>query len=252
MQQNAERIQAQLIIYFLSQFITIKSYKPVLEPYEPGVMRLEFDPTQVDNASMYGLLAHLGGESLASHIIAVPLFKIANQKKLLLAQEEIDLSSSIPAIQNISNSQSLFSDPLYPKQTYLNTIGFQEAISSCTWNPSKTVSVAIIDSAFDLSHEDLKKNIVFQKDVANDDDDAGPPFGQVNNKDRAHGTYSAGIIGATTDNEKGLMSVPANSLKVSVYKATSDSASSPSDITYGLEALTQAGRAKPDIINVSR
>gem|GEM_PF-3751067 len=54
-----DREKSQLIISFLSQFLTIYSYKAVLEPYEPFVMRLEFDPQQIDNAGMYGLLAHL-------------------------------------------------------------------------------------------------------------------------------------------------------------------------------------------------
>gem|GEM_PF-6505177 len=84
-----------------------------------------------------------------------------------------------------------FSDPLYDKQTYLDTIGFEQSLGLCSRNPTKEVSVAIIDSAFDLSHEDLQKNIIFQKDVANDDNNVAPPPDQLSNVDWAHGTYSA-------------------------------------------------------------
>jgi hypothetical protein len=81
-----------------------------------------------------------------------------------------------PSQQNTSDSVLTYNDPLYSKQTYLQAIDYGQFIKQCNWNDiSKKINVAIIDSAFDIHHEDLGTNIAGMKDVADKDDDVTPP-----------------------------------------------------------------------------
>jgi subtilisin family serine protease len=115
-----------------------------------------------------------------------------------------------------------YNDPLLSRQTYLQTILYPDALDACTRNGNKKVSVAIVDSAFDTSHEDFGSNIIAKKDIANKDDDVNPPFGKDTDMERAHGTYSAGIIGASSNNGLGVMSIGSDAVKISLYKAAKD------------------------------
>ena len=88
-------------------------------------------------------------------------------------------------------------DPYWPAQRYLSATGFDDA-----WDDARvqgTVSVAVLDSAVRLDHEDLIASV----DVEHGWDAVEQaPLGAPASSD--HGTEVAGIISATCDNAAGI------------------------------------------------
>lgn len=249
-------------ISFLQQFIDIQVSMNIFSPYVEGFARIEFDPA-IPNAHIFWLLKKIW---VKESIIPVPLFKIAtltpNSQQAIeeiiwsqgASEEQNTLLESLqnPLQQNTSDFVVTYNDPLYSKQTYLQAIDYGQFIKQCNWNDiSKKINVAIIDSAFDIHHEDLGTNIAGMKDVADKDDDVTPPWNKTRNTDWKHGTFSAGIIGATSNNEKGVMSIAGDVVNMYLYKAASDKGIG-SDIGYGAESLVIAAKNNPQIISLSR
>lgn len=85
-------------------------------------------------------------------------------------------------------------DPFFTKQTNLQQIGMNEAWD--VTNDNNGMIIAIVDTGVDLSHPDLKPNLVkginlIQPSLPPDDDNG-------------HGTNVAGIIGAVGNNDRGI------------------------------------------------
>lgn len=104
-------------------------------------------------------------------------------------------------------------DPSWPRQSYLRTVGFDEAWDSV--RTDRAVTVAVLDSTVNVSHEDLAGTLVLEHawDAA-----AQAPYGSNPAKD--HGTMVAGILSAACDNGLGIAgaSFGANVLPVNVYQ----------------------------------
>ena len=129
-------------------------------------------------------------------------------------------------------------DPGQNQQYALNLIQAQQA-----WDLHQggNATIAVIDNAFLISHEDLSPNIwtnpaeipndgqdndnngyvddVNGFDVADNDNNPNPPNGNFN-----HGTHCAGIAAAATDNNIGIASVGFNT-EIIPIKATGDNES---------------------------
>ena len=109
-------------------------------------------------------------------------------------------------IQNFAK-QSRSNDPLYKELWNLKRIDMEKA-----WGlgkGSKKIVVANIDTGIDYLHEDLRDNL-WQNPDPNAADKFGYDFAQ-NDPDpmdvNEHGTHTAGIIGATGNNGKGIVGV---------------------------------------------
>lgn len=76
-------------------------------------------------------------------------------------------------------------------------LGFQNAWELTRGNPN--IIVAVLDTGIDLDHEDLQKRLVTGYDFANAD--------SVPEDNLGHGTAVAGIIGAVTDNARGMAGI---------------------------------------------
>jgi len=76
------------------------------------------------------------------------------------------------------------------------------------------ITVAVVDTGVDYNHEDLSAKVIKGKDVADNDDD---PMDMG-----SHGTHVAGIVGAQTNNGKGVAGIAWDSsiLAVKIYKDT--------------------------------
>jgi len=73
------------------------------------------------------------------------------------------------------------------------------------WNVTKgdqNVAVAVFDSGYRLTHPDLGDNLVAPYDALNDDDDP-----EMESDEDFHGTLVLGLIGADTDNNRGVAGV---------------------------------------------
>jgi len=89
--------------------------------------------------------------------------------------------------------------PNDPRYTGNQQWGQKKIDCEGAWGITKgkgTVIVAVIDTGIDLNHEDLKNKLVPGYDFS--DNDSDPTF------DGDHGVHCAGIVGADTDNGKGV------------------------------------------------
>ena len=235
--------QAQQIVQFLKQFIPSLSVRTdIFDPYLPGFARIEFDP-HIANRHIFWLLKHLWIQNyteFAYNPYPIILFHIATagQVQTQLAPTKVQLLGSF------------YNDPLVTKQTYLDTIWYPQALNSCNWDSNQIIKVAVVDSAFETDHEDLTSPIKATQDIANKDSNVDPPFGKTEDSERAHGTYSAWIIWAQTNNQKGVISIAWSSSELFLYKAAHDNGPW-SDIGYWAEAIVTAAKGKPHIISLS-
>ena len=83
------------------------------------------------------------------------------------------------------------------------------------------VTVAVLDSGVDLSHEDLRGKLVQGCDFYNKDNDANPGLPKTT-LDQTHGTHVAGIAAATGDNGAGVAGVAYAGVKILPVKVFDD------------------------------
>lgn len=167
-----------------------------------------------------------------------------NVQENKIAEETI---MAVPIFKTASNNKSLSEKVYESLPYYMEKTWRQEFINQC-WEPKKKIKIAVIDNAFDITHEDLQKNVVYSYDVADWDKDTSPPNDKT---EWNHGNVASWIIGATADNNKWVIWVGNDSIELYLFKATSDFASWE-DITAWIEALSEAIKHDVDIINVSR
>ena len=89
-------------------------------------------------------------------------------------------------------------DSRYPEQTNLSNFGMPEAWTFA--HDASGVTVAVIDTGFNLNHPDRPANLLAGTDIADGDND-------VNDDACLHGTFVAGIVGADTNNMFGISGV---------------------------------------------
>src|SRR5690606_159622 len=109
-------------------------------------------------------------------------------------------------------------------------------------NNNNEIFVAIVDDAFYYDHPDLIGNVDISKcyDVADKDADTRPPTSGTNQAGPltfSHGTHVGGIIGAVTNNGRGIASVSNNKVKIFGIKATSDDTEETRDIENSYEGV---------------
>jgi len=140
-------------------------------------------------------------------------------------------------------------DPLRSEQEPLDLINANAAFD--TTKGSSDVRVAVIDTGVDYNHEDLAPNVRDDpgKDFVGDGDD-DPIFEidpDTNGLPQYHGTQVAGIIGAVTDNGKGVTGLSQSEL----IFGRSLSASGPGTTGDVAEGIIWAANQNADIINLS-
>ena len=153
-------------------------------------------------------------------------------------------------------------------QWHLSTIQATDA-----WDLSRgnNVTIAIVDDAVLLSHQDLAPRIwtntgeipnnnidddlngyiddVNGYDVADNDNDPNPPAATVSNTNFSHGTHVAGCAAAATDNNLGIAAPGFNARIIPVKSKTSASSGGSLQAPYqGVEYAIAVGA---DIINMS-
>lgn len=180
--------------------------------------RLDFDSTQYSKEQIENYIKNIY-EDFVPVTQPVPLFKI-------------------------STFQS--NDELLQQQRYLHAIKIAN-IDQCGNQGEKKNKIAIVDNAFDISHEDLSKGDIEGYDIADNDNDVSIPKKLL---EWNHGTVAWGIVGAIINNQKGIAGIT-NKSPLILIKATSD-ISNGTDVTAGIEWLLKAAEMWADIINISR
>lgn len=137
---------------------------------------------------------------------------------------------------------SVPNDPLYSKQWYHQVIHDEQA-----WNVTKgsaNTIVAVIDDGIDLTHPDLKNQIVSPYDMANQTDKTIP--------DGEHGTHVAGIIAAAADNAVGGAGVAPNVKIMPINVFSTDATGQESaDTSVVINAIDYAINHGAKIISMS-
>src|SRR6266508_218521 len=87
-------------------------------------------------------------------------------------------------------------DPVITQQWALRDIHAYEAWDITTGGD---VTIALLDTGVSPSHPDLKSKLLRGRDLYNNDEDA--------NDDEGHGTYTAGVAAASTDNGTGIAGI---------------------------------------------
>ncbi len=170
--------------------------------------------------------------------------------------------------------ETLFFDPNDPaenagEQWLLNTID-----ASAAWDLSlgdEDVVVAVVDDAVKITHEDLTNSKWVNPgeiagngiddddngyiddingwDVADNDNNPNPPS-TATASSFSHGTHVAGLVGATTNNGKGVASIGAG-VSIMAVKCTKNSTTNTGIISHGWSGFQYAMNSGADIINMS-
>ncbi|MBE1447306.1 S8 family serine peptidase [Paenibacillus sp. OAS669] len=126
---------------------------------------------------------------------------------------------------------ALANDPLTEKQSYLQQIHINEAWDSAKGNPNLTI--AIVDTGVDLNHPDLKKNLVPGVNLMNP---KLPP-----QDDNGHGTNVAGIVAATTNNDKGVSGILWDAKVMPIKALESDGSGGEAKLGEGIRYAVDHG-----------
>jgi len=127
---------------------------------------------------------------------------------------------------------------------HLNLINADEAWDVTVGNPD--IVVAVLDNAIWIDHPDLANKVVLAVDLGNGDDDPNPPEATYI---WSHGTHSAGLIAAETNNGIGVASI-GNGISIMAVKL-GDDASDGQAMAAGYEGITWAADHGADVINMS-
>jgi len=189
------------------------------------------------------------------------IYKVDELIQSLIKNDQVEYAERIPLLKSTLTPN----DPSYNSSTQWNLF---QVNASQAWNVStgsSSVSVAIVDDAVEITHNDLSGvtwtnpgeianngidddnngyiDDVNGYDVANDDNDPNPD-NPISSFD--HGTHVAGIACASTNNNVGVASIGHNVSMIPVKATTSATA-----VTHGYEGVIYAVSVGADVINMS-
>ncbi len=142
-------------------------------------------------------------------------------------------------IDHIKKVNYIPNDPGYDIQWNLKKIGFEKYSDK---NVSDTsVIVAVIDTGIDSSHEDLSTKIAGGHNFVLTTS-TGMLYSPTNyDDDNGHGTHCSGIIGAITNNGKGVASVAPECMLLAVKVMDDTGSGYDSDIAQGIKWAADNG-----------
>ncbi|HZQ28586.1 MAG TPA: S8 family serine peptidase [Acidimicrobiales bacterium] len=128
-------------------------------------------------------------------------------------------------------------DPGFDRQWGMRLVGAPDAWSGAT---GAGVTIAVVDTGVDLSHEDLATKLVPGTNIVSP--------GQPPQDDNGHGTHVAGIAAAATNNGRGVVSVAPDAKIMPVKVLGADGTGSEADVAAGIRWAADQGA---QVINLS-
>lgn len=248
--------------YTAAKIQTPISTKEIVPPHVPGQLIVNFkDGEVVENfiktaPKEFGFIEYtkVFPKETTSALKNYYLLKFSQQENIEVIKAYVQQSPEVRSVEFNKimsfDADPLANDPLYTAQWALKTINIDKAWEIS--NKTNNVIVGVIDSGIDYNHEDLNSNQVIKGGnfVTNDDS-------RVYGKDGdpmdifGHGTAIAGIIGATTNNNKGIAGVfgLAKNTQLLAIKAGGINGSSQYDSLQAINSAITDGKAK--VINMS-
>jgi subtilisin family serine protease len=154
----------------------------------------------------------------------------------------IDLVQPMNTFQTLTGGR-LYDDPYADLQSAVRDLDVEDAHQ---WATGKDVLVAVIDSAVEADHPELRGRVSIDRDLV--DGRLRPKKGEI------HGTAVAGIIASASNNDEGIIGV-APDARIAALRAcwaTDDEDSSAQCSSFSLaKALEMALRLDPQVINLS-
>ena len=154
--------------------------------------------TLISLAKRHGLRP-VDGWPIASLNVYCEVFYVPRGLAIEDVVDELSKDSRVDLVQPMNTFQtsiSRYDDPYADLQTAVRDLDVQDAHLLAT---GKSVLVAVIDSAVDTSHPDLRGRVPINRDLV--DGLARPRRGEV------HGTAIAGIIASASNNDEGIVGV---------------------------------------------
>lgn len=160
----------------------------------------------------------------------------------LSSDPSIDLVQPMNTFHTLTGGR-LYDDPYADLQSALRDLDVEDAHQ---WATGKDVLVAVIDSAVEADHPELRGRVPVDRDLV--DRRLRPKKGEI------HGTAVAGIIASASNNDEGIIGV-APDARIAALRAcwaTDDEDSSAQCSSFSLaKALEMALRLDPQVINLS-
>jgi len=185
----------------------------------------------------------------------------------LQADPNVEYAEKIPV-------ETLFFDPNDPAENAGEQWHLATMDALAAWDLSlgdEDVVVAVVDDAVKITHEDLTNSKWVNPgeiagngiddddngyiddingwDVADNDNNPNPPSTATASA-FSHGTHVAGLVGATTNNSKGVAAI-GGGVSIMAVKCTANNTSNTSVISHGWAGFQYAMGSGADIINIS-
>jgi type VII secretion-associated serine protease mycosin len=190
-------------------------------------------------------LLEASGANVLERLLPLPILRAALPSSLDPEHVLADLRASPlvkgAEIEDEQSAQIVPNDSLYRAfQWNLRRIGMEQA-----WDLRPTASdvvVAVLDTGVDLTHPDLRSNLLTEQGYDFLDDAPSPQ------DDESHGTAVAGIIGAVGNNRDGMAGI-AWRVKILPIKALNSQGRGPDSVM--VRAILYAADMGAKIINIS-
>lgn len=162
------------------------------------------------------------------------------------------------ALRANPNVQSIEADPIRHVMGSRSTTSRRSAVTTeetpygiamvqadqVAFQPADAKKLCIVDSGYDLAHEDLPHSNVTGVDLT------GSSIGDWNTDEASHGTHVAGTIAAIGGNGIGVVGVvPTGNLPIRISKVFDASGSAPSSVV--IKGVLQCNKARAKVISMS-
>jgi serine protease len=135
-------------------------------------------------------------------------------------------------------------DPLFTAQWGLTMVGAPQAWATST---GRGITIGIVDTGVDLTHQDLAAHILASTDCVGSDGDPTQCHG-TGQDDNGHGTHIAGIANAVTNNNIGVAGMAPDARLVVAKALDSAGSGSVADINAAIEWVVDHGA---EVVNLS-
>jgi hypothetical protein len=191
-------------------------------------------------------LERVDGWPIASLSVYCEVFAVTDDRPLDAVIAELKADSRVELVQrmNVFETQAAgYDDPYSELQASSVQMDVEGAHRLAT---GRGVSIAIIDSAIDSSHPDLRGRVRLERNFV--DARAAPRGGEI------HGTAIAGIIASAANNRVGIVGVAPDVTIASLracWSVTRDSVAAQCSSFSLARALEVALDLKPNVVNLS-
>ena len=178
---------------------------------------------------------HSGSTQSVNEPFRLAMVKVSHDKDYFQTLQDLKRNPAVEYAEPnyVLRAQTAPNDPYYAQQWGPPMIHAESAWSKVDTAKRAAVTIAILDTGINATHEDLKSSIVTGYNLVSNNSNTNDGFG--------HGTHVSGIAAALVNNAKGIAGIAGGS-KIMPVKVLSDSGSGDlSTIINGIKYATDHG-----------